>query len=196
MQKERSNVLRRIGNEYAAALRRETLLSKAHDEQQQVVAEQSSKAIHYGTLKREVDSSRQLYESMLQRVKQAGLASAMRASNVLVVDPAKPPLLPYRPSYPMNSAIGLFGGVFLGFGFVLLRERVDRRISAPGDAQVYLDLPELGVIPMDEAAVPRQLSAGPQPHRSTTPLPPDSVKKSRLSDCPELATWKRKPSLV
>ncbi len=74
MQKERSNVLRRIGNEYAAALRRETLLSKAHDEQQQVVAEQSSKAIHYGTLKREVDSSRQLYESMLQRVKQAGFS--------------------------------------------------------------------------------------------------------------------------
>jgi len=105
MQKERSNVLRRIGNEYAAALRRETLLSKAHDEQQQVVAEQSSKAIHYGTLKREVDSSRQLYESMLQRVKQAGLASAMRASNVLVVDPAKPPLLPYRPSYPMNGLV-------------------------------------------------------------------------------------------
>src|SRR6266403_1237966 len=116
--------------------------------------------------------------------------------NVLVVDRAKPPLLPYRPSLPMNSAIGLFSGVLLGFGFVMLRERIDRRISAPGDAQVYLDLPELGVIPMDEVAVPRQLSAGPQPHRSTPPLPPDSVKKSRLSDCPELATWKRKPSLV
>jgi len=91
------------------------------------VADKSGKAIHYDTLKREVDSSRQIYESMLQRVKQAGLAAAMRASNVLVVDPAKPPLLPYRPSYPMNSAIGLFGGVFLGFGFVLLRERLDRR---------------------------------------------------------------------
>src|SRR5467141_414232 len=138
MQKERSNVLRRIGNEYAAALRRETLLSKAHDEQQQVVAEQSSKAIHYDTLKREVDSSHHLYEAMLQRVKQAGLAAAMRASNVLVVDPAKPPLLPYRPSLAMNAAIGLFSGTFLGFGFVLLGERLNRRISAPGEAQVYL----------------------------------------------------------
>src|SRR5467141_1361818 len=109
MQKERANVMHRIGNEYAAALRRETLLTKARDEQEQVVADKSGKAIHYDTLKREVDSSRQLYEAMLQRVKQAGLAAAMRASNVLVVDPAKPPLLPYRPSYPMNSAIGLFG---------------------------------------------------------------------------------------
>src|SRR6266436_1252657 len=196
MLNERRNVLKRIGNEYQAALRREALLSKAHTEQQKVVADQSEKAIHYDTLKRDVDSNRRLYETMLQRVKETSLASAMRDSNVLVVDRARPPLLPYRPDLPMNAAIGLFSGVLLGFGFVLLQERIDRRISAPGDAQVYLDLPELGVIPMDEVAVPRQLSAGPQPHRSTPPLPPDSVKKSRLSDCPELATWKRKPSLV
>jgi polysaccharide biosynthesis transport protein len=190
---ERNNVLRRIGNEYGAAVRREALLSKAHAEQQKVVADQSEKAIHYDTLKRDVDSNRHLYETMLQKVKEAGLAAAMRDSNVVVVDRAKPPLLPYRPNLPMNSAVGLFSGVLLGFGFVMLRERIDRRISAPGDAQVYLDLPELGVIPLDEAAT-RQLSGGLQPQRSF--IPAGSAKKSGLSDCPELATWKRKPSLV
>src|SRR6266849_7089835 len=195
MLNERRNVLKRIGNEYQAALRREALLSKAHTEQQKVVADQSEKAIHYDTLKRDVDSNRRLYETMLQKVKEASLASAMRDSNVLVVDRARPPLLPYRPSLPMNTAIGLFSGVLLGFGFVLLRERIDRRISAPGDAQVYLDLPELGVIPLDEAAVSRQISDGPQ-HRSTPALTPERVLRSHLSDCPELATWKRKPSLV
>ena len=195
MLQERSNIQRRIGNEYSAALRREKLLSQADAEQEKVVADQSSKAIHYDTLKREVDSSRQLYEAMLQRVKQAGLATAMRASNVLVVDPAKPPLLPYRPSIPINSAIGLFSGVFLGFGFVLLRERVDRRISAPGDSQTYLELPELGVIPLDEAIISRQIGNGSQPHRSPA-LHPGSASRPELGDCPELATWKRKPSLV
>ena len=195
MLQERSNIQRRIGNEYSAALRREKLLSQADAEQEKVVADQSSKAIHYDTLKREVDSTRQIYEAMLQRVKQAGLATAMRASNVLVVDPAKPPLLPYRPSIPINSAIGLFSGVFLGFGFVLLRERVDRRISAPGDSQTYLELPELGVIPLDEAVISRQIGNGSQPHRSPA-LHPGSPSRTPLGDCPELATWKRKPSLV
>jgi capsular exopolysaccharide synthesis family protein len=193
---ERNNVLRRIGNEYTAALRRETLLSKAHAEQEKVVADQSEKAIHYDTLKRDVDSNRRLYETMLQRVKEASLASAMRDSNVLVVDRAKPPLLPYRPSLPMNSAIGLFGGALLGFGFVLLRERVDRRISAPGDAQVYLDLPELGVIPLDETAISREISNGLLPHGSASSVPSQSSLKSPLGDCPELATWKRKPSML
>lgn len=190
MQRERRNVLHRVGNEYSAALRRETLLSQAHAEQQKVVADQSEKAIHYDTLKRDVDSNRHIYEMMLQRVKEASLAAAMRDSNVLVVDRARPPLLPYRPSLPMNSAIGLCGGVIFGFGFILLRERVDRRISAPGDAQVYLDLPELGVIPLDEGVVHRQLGNGLQPRRPAQALPRSKA------DCPELATWKRKPSLV
>ena len=197
MLSERRNVLRRIGNEYASAMRRETLLSQAHSQQEKVVADQSEKAIHYDTLKRDVDSNRRLYEAMLQKVKEASLASAMRDSNVVVVDRARPPILPYRPSLPVNTAIGLFSGVLLGFGFVLLRERIDHRISAPGDAQVYLDLPELGVIPLDETAVSKQISAGPHaPHRSVPAISPQSVGKSRLSDCPELATWKRKPSLV
>ena len=190
MQRERGNVVHRIGNEYSAALRRETLLSRARDVQAKVVADQSEKAIHYDTLKRDVDSNRHLYEVMLQRVKEASLASAMRDSNAMVIDRARPPLLPYRPSLPMNSAIGLCSGVLFGFGFVLLRERVNRRISAPGDAQVYLDLPELGVIPLDETAIPRQISNGLHPRRPAPVLP------AWKSDCPELATWKRKPSMV
>src|ERR1700756_1877549 len=190
MQRERGNVVRRMGNEYSASLRRETLLTRARDVQEKIVADQSEKAIHYDTLKRDVDSNRHLYEVMLQRVKEASLASAMRDSNVMVVDRARPPLLPYRPSLPMNSAIGLCSGMLFGFGFVLLRERVNRRISAPGDAQVYLDLPELGVIPLDDTVVPRQISNGLHPRR---PAPALSAWKS---NGPELATWKRKPSMV
>jgi succinoglycan biosynthesis transport protein ExoP len=190
MQSERSNVVRRVSNEYSAALRRESLLTKARDEQAKVVADQSEKAIHYDTLKRDVDSNRHLYEVMLQRVKEASLVSAMRDSNVMVVDRARPPLLPYRPSLPMNSAIGLCSGALFGFGFVLLRERVSRRISVPGEAQVYLDLPELGVIPLDETAVPRQIPNGLRPRRPAPVLP------AWKSDGPELATWKRKPSMV
>jgi len=190
MNKERNNLLRRVGNEYSAALRRETLLSKARAEQQKLVADQSDKAIHYDTLKRDVDSNRHIYEMMLQRVKEASLAAAMRDSNVMVVDRARAPLHPYRPSIPMNSAIGLCGGAIFGLGFILLRERVDRRISAPGDAQVYLDLPELGVIPLDEAAMPRQVGNGLNARRL-----PQGPPRSK-ADWPELATWKRKPSLV
>jgi len=195
MQKERSNVLRRVNNEYAAALRRERLLSQAHAEQERVVADQSEKAIHYGTLRRDVDSNRRLYEAMLQRVKETSLAAAMRDSNVLVIDRARPPLLPYRPNLPTNLSIGLFSGILLGFGFVLLRERLDPRISAPGDAQVYLDLPELGAIPLAELPAPQPITKGFYARPRLSPALPGEQLCSP-DDCPELATWQRKPSLL
>jgi succinoglycan biosynthesis transport protein ExoP len=195
MQKERSNVLRRIGNEYAAALRRERLLSQAHARQEKVVADQSEKAIHYDTLKRDVESNRRLYEVMLQRVKETSLAAAMRDSNVLVIDRAKPLPLPYRPSLPTNSAIGLFSGVLLGFGFVLLRDRLDHKIRVPGDALTYLNLPELGAIPLAELPAAQQISKGFYARHALSP-PSKRDQVSSPDDCPELATWQRKPSLL
>ncbi len=194
MERERSNVLRRIGTEYAAAVRREKLLSETHASQEKVVAEQSSKAIHYDTLKRDVDTNRRLYETMLQQVKEASLNAAMRDSSAVVIDRAKPPFRPYKPSLPMNSAIGLLSGIFLGFGFMLLRERIDHRISAPGEAQVYLDLPELGVIPLDESALPMPLSNRLHLGHPVASFP--AKTKPSLGNCPELATWKRRPSLL
>ena len=184
MEKQRTNVLRRVGNEYASATRREKLLQQSFIDQQKTVANQSDKAIHYDTLRREVDSSRQLYDMLLNRVKQAQLVSAMRASNVLVVDEAKPPFLPAKPNVPVNSAVGLFCGIFLGLGFVVFRTRFDRSIQAPGDMQMFLNLPELGVIPMagvcDTPAVKNA--------KALAPADPN--------DCLELVTWKHKPSAV
>jgi capsular exopolysaccharide synthesis family protein len=183
MQKERDQIMHRIGNEYDAARRRENLLAKACAEQETIVLDKSSKAIHYETLKGDVDSNRQIYESMLQRVKQAELASAMRVSNVLVVDSAKPPLLPYKPNLPMNSAIGLFCGMFAGVVFVLIWGHFDRRILAPGEAQVFLNLPELGAIPMAE------IDAETTSKRAL-------ASTSAPGESPELATWQRKVSLL
>ncbi len=214
VRKQRRLILSRISNEYTTARRREKFLADAYTKQEKVVADQSSKAIHYDTLKREVDSTRQLYEAMLQRVKQAEFASAMRASNVLVVDVAKPPILPYRPALPMNSALGLFGGMFLGFGFVLFRERFDRRIQAPGEMRAYLNLPELGVIPPAEipsapqirnllsmrgrliASWLAEIPGNGRANRPMRALPAGPHSGSQFNDCPELATWNRKPSLL
>ena len=152
LETQRKNIVRRAANEYHSARRHEELLARAYVQQAKTVSDQAQKTIHYDTLKHEVDSSRQLYDALMQRVKQAGLASAMRASNILVVDKAKPPLLPYRPNYPLNSVLGLFAGTFFGAGFGVLRERLNRCIVGPGVAPAHLNLPELGAIPMVTAS--------------------------------------------
>jgi capsular exopolysaccharide synthesis family protein len=145
--RERKAIIDRIRNDYEQAKRREKLLAVSYATQATLVTAESEKSIQYNILKREVDTTRSLYEGMFQRVKESAIASAMRASNVRIVDMATVPKFPYKPSLPLNGMLGLLAGLFLGVAFVVMRERADRTIQAPGDAQFYLNLPELGVIP-------------------------------------------------
>ena len=144
---ERSGILRHTQEDYQSAKRREDMLTTAYTEQARTVSDMAGKTIQYQNLQHDVDTNRELYDALLLRIKQAGLAAAMRSSNVVVVDQAKPPVLPFRPNFPMNTALGLVTGLFVGVGFVLMRDRFNRNIESPGLSPAYLRLPELGVIP-------------------------------------------------
>jgi polysaccharide biosynthesis transport protein len=144
---ERAGILRHTQEDYQSAKRREDMLTTAYTEQARTVSDMAGKTIQYQNLQHDVDTNRELYDALLLRIKQAGLAAAMRSSNVVVVDQAKPPVLPFRPNFPMNTALGLVTGLFVGVGFVLMRDRFNRNIESPGLSPAYLRLPELGVIP-------------------------------------------------
>jgi len=150
--RQRTDILRRIKNEHDEAVRREKLLLASFQAQTGVVTDQSEKAIQYNILKREVDTNRSLYDSMLQKLKEASLASALRASNVRVVDPALAPKQPYKPRLPLNAALGLMGGLFFGVALVVMTERADRTLQEPADIGFYLNVPELGMIPSEDSA--------------------------------------------
>ena len=143
---ERGNIIRGIENQYEDAERREELLAQDYAAQTRLVADQGDKVVHYGILKRETESNRQLYESMLHNVKEYGIASAVTANNVNIVDPARPPAAPYKPDIYMYVVLGLATGTFLGLLLIVQQERADRSIHAPSEAPLYLNLPELGVV--------------------------------------------------
>lgn len=145
--KKRGEIVTRIANELTEAERREHLLAAAYADQTVRVTSDSQKSIQYDVLKREVDTNRQIYEAMLQRVKESAIASAIKASNVRVLDPARPPLHPYKPNYPVGSAAGLLFGSMFGLAAIVLRARTDSSVQEPGDAGSLLGIPELGVIP-------------------------------------------------
>jgi capsular exopolysaccharide synthesis family protein len=149
---ERASILRRSKDDYEASLARENMLASAYAEQLKTVSDMAGKSIQYDNLQHDVDTNRELYDALLLRIRQAGLAAAMRSSNIVVVDQAKPPVLPYQPNFQLNTALGLLTGLFAGVGFVLVRDRFNRNIESPGISQTYLRLPELGVIPAAKLA--------------------------------------------
>lgn len=145
--RERTAIVKRIQNDYRASARRQTLFSKAYDKQLALVSEQSALEVRYNMLKREVDANRDLYQSMLQKVKEASVVAALRASNIRIVDRAKLPSSPYQPNVTLNLGIGVLAGCMLAVLFILLRERADRSIRTPGESAKFLDVPELATIP-------------------------------------------------
>lgn len=189
--KERTNIVQRIRNEFESARRSEQLLAANYAAQARLMSEQSAKVTHYNILKHEVDIDRQLYDSMLQNVQQADMTSALRASNIRIVDSAEAPSHPYKPSIPLNSALGLLTGAFFGIAFVVIQDRADRTINGPGDSSAYLDVPELGAIPCEKAQR-SPLLAYYQNGRDLEGKKPLNHRPSPV----ELVTSSRTPSLV
>lgn len=151
---ERDNIVRRLKNEYDTALHREKLLTDDYEKQAHQVSGDTAGMDHYNFLKREEDATRTLYESLLQKMKETSIAAALKANNINVVDRADVPGGPYQPDVPRSVTMGLFGGLLLGIGYAVSRERADRTLQDPGDAEHYLKIPELGIIPVGKLDEP------------------------------------------
>jgi polysaccharide biosynthesis transport protein len=147
LKEERQRAADKITNEYFAALRREGLVKEALENQQKQVNVIAEKAVQYNILKREVETNKQLYEGLLQRLKEAGVSASLKASNIRVVDSAEPPTKPARPKIPLNLAVGALLGLTLGISTAFLQERLDDTLKGADDVERLFGLPALALIP-------------------------------------------------
>ena len=105
--------------DYLAALGREKLLRASLENQKTEENKLNESGIEYSLLKRDVESNRQLYEGLLQKLKEAGVMTGLRSSNVRIVDPASTPTAPSSPNIPTKPCDvagwwDLAGGLSLG----------------------------------------------------------------------------------
>jgi capsular exopolysaccharide synthesis family protein len=145
------NSTSRENNELTAARHREALLDAAYRAQQASVSSDLQKAEQVSLLRKEVDSEQQLYQTLLQKAKEAGFASALQASTIRVVDPARVPHFAASPRRSLAGGAGLAMGGLFGVGLAFYRERNNKLFRGPGDTERFLSIPELGVIPAASA---------------------------------------------
>ncbi|TXH72065.1 MAG: polysaccharide biosynthesis tyrosine autokinase [Thiothrix sp.] len=106
------------------------------------------RSVEYNALKREVETSRKLYDDLLKRVSEVSVASgANKATNIRIIDPAQPSAEPFRPNKSINLMVGLITGLILATGLALLRETLRRSLTSGEELQSVSGLPVLGTIP-------------------------------------------------
>ena len=137
----------RIENDYQAALNKEQLLRHAFDQQKNEANALNAKLVEYSLLRRDYETNQQLYEGLLQRLKEAGISSGLRSSNIHVVDRARPPINPIRPRKSLNLMLSLIVGLALGCALALFNEYLDNSVKIPEDVEQLVNLPVLGIIP-------------------------------------------------
>jgi capsular exopolysaccharide synthesis family protein len=133
--------------DYQAALARENELQGKVNEGKAGLLALRERSIQYTILQREVDTNRSLYDALLQRFKEVGVAGGVGANVVSVVDRAQVPGGPFKPNLPLNIMIGLAVGLLLGLGTAFSIEWIDDTIKTPDDVGTKLGLASLGVIP-------------------------------------------------
>jgi len=97
-------------------------------------------------LERDVTSTQETYNTALMQQNQSGLRSLVDQTNANIVDKAKTPSSPSGPKMMKNLAIGIFVGLVLGLGIVILMELIDRRVRSREDMDVLLGIPVFAVL--------------------------------------------------
>lgn len=147
IEQERGSVRASIRAEYDAAQSREDMLIAQLSNLRTSALDVDTRSIDYNILRREVDTNRQLYDGLLQRYKEIGVAGGVSSNNISIVDRGMVPSGRFKPNLPLNLAIGLMLGLMLGVLIAFVLEFLDDTIKSPEDLEQHLRLPVLGVIP-------------------------------------------------
>jgi len=112
------------------------------------------RSVRYGILKREVDTNRELYNGLLQRLKEVGVAGGVGTNNISVVDKAQVPLYPYKPDLGRSVTMGLIIGLIIGLLVAWLLEHLDDSIRFADEVEKETGAAVLGVVPKLKALEP------------------------------------------
>lgn len=143
--------------DYREAQERETGLRQKVEQLKSSYLDQRRRSIQYNIYQQEVDTNRSLYDGLLQRYKEIGVAGGVGVNNISVVDSADVPQAPSSPRLILNLAISLLAGLGLGALAAFALEQIDEAIADPVEVERRLGLPLLGSVPKTDASVtPRE----------------------------------------
>lgn len=129
IRQEAGRVASRVKNDYLIAEQVEKNDRATYEAQKTEAEASNGKAIEYEIVTQEATQTRNLYGSLLQRLKEADLIAGLHSSNITLVDAASVPSRPAKPNLLLYLAGGIVGGMLLAVCAALLVDAMDNRIQ-------------------------------------------------------------------
>ena len=168
-EQEIRRVIESIRNEYELAKANEANFRRMAAQTKSETLNLNEKFVQYEALKREAESSRQLFDTIIKKIKEQDITQDIRTVDVWVVERAETPKAPAKPKKAQNMLIGLLVGLFGGIGLAFVVNHLDNTIKSLDEAEGRLGVPVLGVVtllktpgtPIEEISMkePRSLHA-------------------------------------
>lgn len=136
-----------LAQEYRAAAAAERALQGRVSGLKGEVLNLRGRSVRYAILQRDVDTNRSLYDALLGRYKEIGVAGGVGNSPVSIVDRAEVPTSPFKPRLPLNLLAGLTLGLIAGLGAAIGLDMLRDTIRTREDMRNKLGIPCLGMIP-------------------------------------------------
>lgn len=141
--------------QYEQAKEKERSLREVLKDLEGKQSEFQSKNIEYTILKREVDSNRSQYDSLIGKLNDAGVGSDLRNSAATILDQAQVPGSPYSPRLALNLAIALVAFMVVSAALIYILELLNNTFAVPDQIENELKVPVLGIIPtVDSSTTP------------------------------------------
>ena len=154
--REESRVSGSMQADFQEALSRERALQARVERLKGEFLDLRRRSIQYNIYQQEVDTNRALYDGLLKRFEEIGVAGGVGINNVSTVDAADVPEKPSSPRLLINLIVALLAGLVLGAGVALILEQLDEAIADPAEVQRRLGLPLLGSVPKVEGQTPKE----------------------------------------
>lgn len=144
---EMGAIARAIQRHYAAAFARQQELEQRIEKEKAQDFARNDASLQDAVLVREVDTNRQLYKNVLQRMQEISVNGEAPLPNIALAEAAVPPSLPSSPKKAMDLAMSGLIAAIASIGLIFFLDRSDDRIKSPEEIETFLHLPELGIVP-------------------------------------------------
>jgi succinoglycan biosynthesis transport protein ExoP len=132
---------------YQSALDNEKKLSDALTQQEQASSDLSKIAIPYNTLQHNVDADRDLYQSVITRLKETDVTKQIEENPIRLIETPRVTTKPVSPKIPLVLFASICLGIGSGIGITLLLHSMDTSFRSVEEVEQTLGLPVVAAVP-------------------------------------------------